>query len=551
MITKTIETGSGIAGFMRGTLGLAALGIASLETVAPANGQTSTPTTPAAAASAPAAPATPAAAAAPTPPPYGKKANKDFWSRLGEAELEQLATPCYVAPTPPPPGSPPPAPSRRIGDPPFDSPPFADQDWQLGGGPNVIGDPGALRDSPYPLMQAIYDGPDGQAWYNSRIQLYGWITESGNISTSRNTGPSQVSNYPEVYDERGNHVENDQDVLYIERMADENQTENVDWGFRIALLYGLDYRFMASKGYINDQNLFYKNKYSGFDTPMVYYNLYIPTIAQGENIIIGRIISLPDIEQQLAPNNLMASHSLVYSFDDYTTWGIWTSTKLDKNWLLQIGLADGVDIAPWAKDPGVQPTLSVMVQYIAPGGQDSFYVGMNSLNNGHFGFNNLQECIESYSHKFNDTVWTTFELQYMYQKGASTVPTSYVPFVDGFYPTKDGYVWAGGLLNYTCFRISPKAFFTVRNEWWDDPDGSRSGYSSPYYEGSVGITWWMNKLMVFRPELRFDHSFKANALESSSGPDNFSGAPEIMHGAYDNGLKNSQLTFMCDLTYHF
>jgi hypothetical protein len=123
--------------------------------------------------------------------------------------------------------------------------------------------------------------------------------------------------------------------------------------------------------------------------------------------------------------------------------------------------------------------------------------------------------------------------------------------VDGFYPTKDGYVWAGGLLNYTCFRISPKAFFTVRNEWWDDPDGSRSGYSSPYYEGSVGITWWMNKLMVFRPELRFDHSFKANALESSSGPDNFSGAPEIMHGAYDNGLKNSQLTFMCDLTYHF
>ena len=125
-------------------------------------------------------------------------------------------------------------------------------------------------------MQAIYDGPDGKAWYDSRIQLYGWVTESGNISTSKNTGPSQVSNYPEVYDERGNHVENDQDVLYIERMADENQTDHVDWGFRVALLYGLDYRFMASKGYINDQNLFYKNKYSGFDTPMTYINVYPP-----------------------------------------------------------------------------------------------------------------------------------------------------------------------------------------------------------------------------------------------------------------------------------
>ena len=80
---------------------------------------------------------------------------------------------------------------------------------------------------------------------------------------------------------------------------------------------------------------------------MLYANLYIPQVAQGMNIILGRIISKPDIEQQLAPNNLMASHSLVYSFDNYTMWGIWTSTKLNKNWVLQVGLADGVDIAPW------------------------------------------------------------------------------------------------------------------------------------------------------------------------------------------------------------
>ena len=497
---------------------------------------------------------TPAAAPTPTPtpaPPYGAKQAVGFWDRLGEAYVSQMGTPSYTAPTPPPAGSPPAAPSRRIGDPPFDSPPYPDGDWQLGGGPNVIGDPGALRDNPYPLMQALYDGPNGKWWYDSRIQLYGWIEVSGNISTSRNTGPSQVSNYPEVYEERGNHIENDQDVLYIERMADENQTDHNDWGFRLALLYGLDYRFMGSKGYINDQNLFYKNKYSGFDTPMAYVNYYIPTIAQGENIIIGRIISLPDIEQQLAPNNLTASHSLVYSFDDYTLWGIWTGTKLNSSWLLQVGLADGVDIAPWAKDPGVQPTLSVMVQYIDKGGHDSFYVGMNSVNNGHFGFNNLQECIESYSHKFNDIVWTTFEGQYMYQKGSSTGPTSYVPFVDGFFPVKDGYVWAGGLLNYTCFRIGPNAFFTVRNEWWDDPSGFRSGYASPYYEGTLSITWWLNKLVVFRPEIRFDHSFKANSLESASGPDNSSGAVETLAGAYDNGTKNSQLTFSCDVTIHF
>jgi hypothetical protein len=80
---------------------------------------------------------------------------------------------------------------------------------------------------------------------------------------------------------------------------------------------------MASRGYLNDVNLLVNNHFGGFDTPMMYFNIYIPKIADGMEIIIGRIISLPDIEQQLAPNNLMASHSLVYSFDDYTTWGIY------------------------------------------------------------------------------------------------------------------------------------------------------------------------------------------------------------------------------------
>ena len=125
---------------------------------------------------------------------------------------------------------------------------------------------------------------------------------------------------------------------------------------------------MASRGYINDHNLLVANKYRGFDTPMLYANLYVPQVAQGMNIILGRIISEPDIEQQLAPNNLMMSHSLVYSFDDYTTWGLWTATKLSRCWVLQLGLADGVDIAPWeTKDKGDQPTGSVNLQVHLPG----------------------------------------------------------------------------------------------------------------------------------------------------------------------------------------
>jgi Putative beta-barrel porin-2, OmpL-like. bbp2 len=520
--------------FNRWTTALAALGLVSLASVAQADSVTN----------APAAGST----NAPPAPPYGKKAKEGFLRRLNEAYAEQFASPAYS----PPDTNAPPAPVRRIGPTPFDSPPYPDMDWQIGGGPNVIGDPGALRDSPWPLMQAIYDGPSGKAWYDSRIQLYGWVTWSGNVSSSGNTKNGQEANYPEVYDERSDRVENDQDVLYIERMADENQVDHMDWGFRIALLYGLDYRFMASRGYINDHNLLIENKFAGFDTPMLYGNFYIPTIAQGMNVIVGRIISEPDIEQQLAPNNLMASHSLVYSFDNYTMWGIWTSTKLSKNWVLQVGLADGVDIAPWETvDPGDQPTGSIMVQYIDNAQKNSFYVGMNSFNGGQFGFNNLQECIESYSHKFNETWWTTFEFQYMWTKGATTEPTANVPYEDGFYPTKNGTARTGGLLNYTCARLAGNTFLTFRNEYWDDPRGYRSGYGSDYYEGSVGITWWPTKLIVIRPELRFDHAFKKDGLASSTAEFNTTGAVETVDGPYDNGTRQSQLTAAIDVTFHF
>jgi len=112
-----------------------------------------------------------------------KKLHEPFVQRLGEAFLEQLGTPAY---TPPDPNAPNP---RRIPPAPFDSPPFPSGDWQIGGTP-IIGDPGEL--APYPLMQAIYEGPGSQAWKDSKFQIYGWVNFSGNISTSHPSKTSEI-----------------------------------------------------------------------------------------------------------------------------------------------------------------------------------------------------------------------------------------------------------------------------------------------------------------------------------------------------------------------
>ena len=67
---------------------------------------------------------------------------------------------------------------------------------------------------------------------------------------------------------------------------------------------------------------------------MVYTDLYFPVL-QGMDVRIGRFISIPDIEAQLAPNNYTYVHSLTYTFDNYTNTGVEVTTALTKNWIVQ------------------------------------------------------------------------------------------------------------------------------------------------------------------------------------------------------------------------
>ena len=511
--------------FSQWTVGLAACGLISLASVARADDSSVANTNQVAQAASTNAPPTTESGTV-----IGSKAKESFWKRFDEAYREQLGQPAFSEPTPPAAGTPAPAPTRRGLPAPFDSPPFPTGDWQIGGTP-IIGDPNLTPD--YPLMQALYQGPYGQAIEDTKIKMYGWVDVSGNVSTSSKGdvgGNGQSANFPAIYPQRPDRMELDQAVLYFERMPDEFQTDHVDWGFRIANVYGLDYRYMISRGLFSDQ-LLKHNNYYGFDMPMVYADFYIPKVLQGMNIRVGRIISEADIEAQLAPNNPMSTHSLLYSFDPYTQEGIFTTTKINNQWTVQAGLANGNDVAIWQKDPGNQPTGTIMVQYTSPNNKFGFYGGANSFNNANFGYNNLQQYVGTFSYKFNDKIWTSQETWYMYQEHATTGPTANVPYQNAFFPVQAGYAPEWATLNYTMFRLAPSTFFTVRNELFDDIVGNRTGYNTMYSEHSIGLTYWPSKLITLRPEIRFDHSYAK--------------------AAYDNGTRHNQVMASFDVIVHF
>src|SRR5580704_9691145 len=204
---------------------------------------------------------------APESPKSETKAEKNFFARWAHFYREDWSPSTTSASGP--------APARRGLPSPLDSPPFPNSDWSYGGSP-VIGEPDG---NSYPLMSAINGA-------KCRTKIYGWLDPSLNFSTSTN------SNAPEANDVYSNRFELNQFVLYAERLPDSVQQDHVDWGYHLTALFGTDYRFTTGKGFGNSQLLNDHHEY-GFDPTLEYFDLYIPQVAQGMNLRLGRFISVP------------------------------------------------------------------------------------------------------------------------------------------------------------------------------------------------------------------------------------------------------------------
>ena len=346
----------------------------------------------------------------------------------------------------------------------------------------------------YPLMQAINEN-------RSRVKIYGWLNGGFNVSTS-NKG--DAANSPAAYYYNPNRITPDQEVLYVERLPNTVQTDHIDWGFRFAQLYGQDYRYTTTKGIFSQQLLAENHEY-GYDPVMFYLDLYFPHVAKGMNIRMGRYISLPDIEAQLAPNNYTYSHSLLYTIDPYTQTGIIASIKLSDHWLLQTGFSGGNDVAPWTKD--VKPTGTVCVDYTWTKGHNALYTCANSFNDGKYAYNNIQSYYETWYHDINPHWHTATEAWYMYERQVPNIAGN----VSDPIPTETGangaFCSAGertcfapevAVVNYLEHEFNQHNYLSIRNEFVDDIKGQRTGYATRYSEHLISYGHWIGSTVLFR-----------------------------------------------------
>jgi hypothetical protein len=466
-------------------------------------------------------------------------------------------------------------PSRRDYWPPApeSTPPMPFAEWPYGGTTNL----GVTRPSSVdsPLMAALGNTSLGQAMNDNHIQVYGWINAGGNLSNNTVRG----GNAPAAYDYNPNTVQLDQAVLYIERLPDTVQKDHIDWGFRIAPIYGENYRYTTAFGLWSYQLLNHNANY-GYDMPMAYGEVFIPQVMEGLMVRFGRYISIPDIEAQLAPNNYMYTHSMTYTFDNYTNTGIQNTLAVTKNWIVQLGVSVGTEAMPWhwgatianpfpnplypnntmPKDPGAVPSITAGVRWTSDSGNDNVYVVADGINGGNWGYNNLQWYGITYYHKFNDQWHISFESYDVHQNNVLNIlnPAALAAFNNGGTPFSPQYMPFNSPFGAQCsnpnlfsctaesrsflwyLNYSPTKLDNIswRMEWFDDVEGQRTGTKTNYIETGIGWQHWFSPQIEIRPEFSFYRSLNAPA---------FNGNPNL--GIAPN--KNTALIGSADIIIHF
>jgi hypothetical protein len=468
------------------------------------------------------------------------------------------------------------------------TPPMPFTEWPYGGTTSIgVTRPGSI-DSP--LMVALGNTSFGKWLNDNNFQIYGWINAGGNISTNT-TKPG--GNWPAAYLYTPNTVQLDQAVLYLDRFPDTVQKDHIDWGIRLSAIYGENYRYTTSYGLASYQ-LLDDNKVNGYDFPMFWGELFIPYVGEGLMLRLGRYISVPDIEAQLAPNNYMYTHSMTYTFDNYTNQGLIASLAATKNWTLQFGIVVGTEAtaghlhatqvnpypnvpgagpgqigynplypnATFKTDPGSMPSYTGCVRYDTSDGKDDINVCFDGINRGTWGYNNLQWFGFTAYHVFDEHWHLSYEAYRLYQKhvanannpdvqtifanGGAPLSSRFLPFnAPNLAQCSDvnaltcnaGVYTTAAYLNYS---PDPLNNFSIRPEYYWDQQGQRTGTATRYTNLAFGWQHWWSPQIEVRPEIAYYHSLDGPAFNG-----NFNANPIIVPN------KNSATIISADIIWHF
>jgi hypothetical protein len=350
----------------------------------------------------------------------------------------------------------------------------------------------------WPFMKSLQGVWAGDVLDGNRMSISGWTEMSFTASTDR------AGNLPLGFNYRANDFSVQQNWLRIERSVAPSGTTEPTFGFRSDwILPGIDYRFTLARGIFNDQLTAHNGLPAtyGIDPLQFYAEAYVPSIAEGMDIKLGRFVSPICAETIDAPSNLLVSHSYASNYDPFTHTGILTTTKLTPTWSVQAGLVLGSDVFI---DPADEPTFVGGVKWAEAGQRNSVQLTA-IIGSGRFNveqnFNNVNVFDLVYTHTFNPRLVYTLDAMFGYETNVPGIGAA---------------DWAAAV-NYLSYTLTPRVSAAARLGFFEDAQGQRTGFPGLYSVLTTGLAFRPRKAVIIRPELRYDYNDESRPFENKHG----------------------------------
>jgi hypothetical protein len=344
-------------------------------------------------------------------------------------------------------------------------------------------------------MQSLQGTWPGWLLDGNRLRVYGWVEGSFTASSVGRDNTPEGSNF------HANDFSVNQCWLRIERPVDPTATTPT-FGFRSDTYVGTDYRYTIARGLFSGQ-LTSKDglpHFYGVDPIQFYAEARFPQVCHGLDVKVGHIYTQFGAESSDTTQNLLLSRSYNWIYDPFTHTGVLGTLELTDAWTVQSGLVLGCDVFI---DPADRPCYIGSVKWAPPTGRDSvlfsIIVGSNRFERDR-NFNNPQIFDLVYTHRFSARLNYTLDALLGYETNVPGIGTAY---------------WFTVAQYMNCV-LTPRLNAVARLEFFDDPQGQRTGFRGLYSALAAGLNFKPRSWLLLRPELRVDYNDESRPFENRS-----------------------------------
>ncbi len=340
------------------------------------------------------------------------------------------------------------------------------------------------------------------------VRVFGW-TDMGYTYSSSGPGFMSIAPQPNRF---GDEFNVNQLYLAIEKPLD---PKGWSWGFRFDFFGGGDAALLQpARGEFEESP---RDRF-GFDFRQLYLSAHLPILSEGGvDVKVGRQNSVIGYESFAAPLRPLYSNDYMWAFSEDRVW-----TGVSANWHVtkQLDIFNAITEGwnTFFTNRSGAPTYLGQVNYWLQPEKETLLTATVLVGP------------EEFAHVSTSNLRTVVELRV--QENWSRYLTQVVQTHLGYEPDvpKVGNSQWYGLMNIFIVHLNGQLDTTFRVEWFDDPQGARTGVRTAYEEATWGFNYHPVNYLDLRPEIRGDFADER---------------------AFGNGRDHSQLTLAMDVIMKF